>query len=134
MSRWNSKNRHKYLLQFHIIFSCKYRKPLLVYPCISDDIKMLSMDICQKHNILIKHMETDRDHIHYMIEIEPTMSISRAVNLMKSYTAYHIWNHHASFLRAHFWREKTFWADGYFACSVGNVSEKILKEYIEKQG
>lgn len=24
--------------------------------------------------------------------------------------------------------------DGYFICSVGNVSEKTLKEYIENQG
>jgi len=27
-----------------------------------------------------------------------------------------------------------FWTDGYFACSVGNVSEEILKQYIENQG
>ena len=24
--------------------------------------------------------------------------------------------------------------DGYFACSVGNVSEEMLKKYIENQG
>ena len=36
-------------------------------------------------------METDKDHIHYMIETEPTMSVSKIVNLMKSYTTYHIW-------------------------------------------
>ena len=36
-------------------------------------------------------MEMDKDHIHYMIETEPTMSISKIVNLMKSYTTYHIW-------------------------------------------
>nr|WP_297781160.1 transposase [Blautia sp.] len=31
-------------------------------------------------------METDKDHIHYRIETEPTMSVSQIVNLMKSYT------------------------------------------------
>lgn len=36
---WKSKNRHKYLLQYHIIFVCKYRKKLLVSKRISDDIK-----------------------------------------------------------------------------------------------
>ena len=39
---------------------------------------------------VIRYMETDKDHIHYMIETEPTMSISKMVNLMKSYTTYHI--------------------------------------------
>ena len=44
---------------------------------ISDDIKQFSYEICQKLKIIIKYMETDKDHIHYMIETEPTMSISK---------------------------------------------------------
>ena len=28
--------------------------------------------LCQKHKVIIKYMETDKDHIHYMIETEPT--------------------------------------------------------------
>ena len=44
---------------------------------ISDDIKQFSYEICQKHKVIIRYMETDKDHIHYMIETEPTMSISK---------------------------------------------------------
>ena len=77
-------------------------------------------------------METDKDHIHYMIETEPTMSISKAVNLMKGYTTYHTIKNVflifiQTFLSKHFWKEHTFWTDGYFACSVGNVTEEMLK-------
>ena len=79
MGTWKSKNRHKYLLQYHIIFVCKYRKKLLVSRQISDDIKQFSDEICQRHSVIIRHMETDKDHIHYMIETEPTMSISKIV-------------------------------------------------------
>ena len=132
-NNWKSKNRHKYLLQYHLIFVCKYRKKLLSNR-ISDDIKQLSYNICNKHNIIIKHMETDKDHIHYMVETEPTISISKLVNLMKSYTTYHIWKLHSNYLSKHFWKERTFWTDGYFVCSIGNVSEKTLKKYIESQG
>lgn len=117
---------YKYLLQYHIIFLCKYRKKLLIPKQISDDIKQLSHEICQKHNVIIKYMETDKDHIHYMIETlrsipcgEPTMSILKIVNLIKSYTTYHIWERYPDYLRKHFWKEQTFWTDGYFACSVG---------------
>lgn len=134
MEKWKTKNGHKYLLQYHVIFVCKYRKKLLINKEISDDIKQFSYEICQKHNILIKYMETDKDHIHYMIETEPTISISKTINLMKSYTTYHIWKKHEKYLSEFFWKEKTFWTDGYFVCSVGNISEKILKEYIENQG
>ena len=123
-----------YLLQYHIIFVCKYRKKLLVSRQISDDIKQFSYEICQRHSVIIRYMETDKDHIHYMIETEPTMSISKIVNLMKSYTTYHIWKRYPQYLRKQFWKEHTFWRDGYFACSVGNVSEEMLKKYIENQG
>ena len=134
MGTWKSKNRHKYLLQYHIIFVCKYRKKLLVSKQISDDIKQFSYEICQKHKVIIRYMETDKDHIHYMIETEPTMSISKIVNLMKSYTTYHIWKRYPDYLRKHFWKEHTFWTDGYFVCSVGNVSEEMPRKYIENQG
>ena len=83
---------------------------------------------------VIRYMETDKDYIHYMIETEPTMSISKIVNLMKSYTTYHIWKRYPDYLRKHFWKEHTFWTDGYFVCSVGNVSEEMLRKYIENQG
>ena len=43
MGTWKSKNRHKYLLQYHIIFVCKYRKKLLMSKQISDDIKQFLM-------------------------------------------------------------------------------------------
>ena len=54
MGTWKSKNRRKYLLQYHIIFVCKYRKKLLIPKQISDDIKQLSHEICQKHNDILK--------------------------------------------------------------------------------
>ena len=68
MSEWKSASHNKYLLQYHLIFVCKYRKKLLVNQNIADDVKRLSTEICNKHKVNIKYMETDKDHIHYMIE------------------------------------------------------------------
>ena len=116
MGTWKSKNRHKYLLQYHTIFVCKYRKKLLVSQQISDDIKQFSYEICQRHKVIIKYMETDKDHIHYMIETEPTMSVSRIVNLMKSYTTHHIWERYPNYLRKHFWKEHRAGTARIYAC------------------
>ena len=134
MSKYKSTNRHKFLLQYHLIFVCKYRKKLLLNKKISNDIKILSQEICCRHNIIIKYIETDKDHIHYMIEIGPTLPISKIVNLIKSYTTYHIWKKYDRYLSKHLCKEKTFWTDGYFISTIGNVSEETLKEYIENQG
>lgn len=134
MTHWKGKNRHKFLLQFLLIFVCKYRKNLLSLSGISEEIKRLSKVICERHRIVIRYMESDGDHIHYMVELEPNMSISKAVSLMKGYTTYWIWKRFSSVLVRHFWKERTFWTDGYFACSIGNVSEETIRTYIENQG
>lgn len=134
MGNWKNGSHNKYLLQYHLIFVCKYRKQLLSNKYIADDIKLLSQKICTKHKVIIKYVETDKDHIHYMIETRPNINLSNLVKTMKSYTTYNLWKTYSKLLRKHFWKEKTFWTDGYFICSVGNVSEETLKKYIENQG
>ena len=71
-TKYSSNSHSKYLLQFHLIFVCKYRKPLLENNEIADEIKILSKIICLKHNIEIKYVETDKDHIHYLIVFSKT--------------------------------------------------------------
>ena len=115
---------------------------LLFVPFIEDISAVLSScfqvlilsNICQKHNVIIHKMETNKDHTHYMIETEPNVNLSDLVRTMKSYTAYHVWKLHKEYLSKHFGKEKTFWTDGYFICSIGNVSEKQLRICIENQG
>jgi putative transposase len=29
---------------------------------------------------------------------------------------------------------QTFWSDGYFVCSIGNVSKEVIEKYIQEQG
>ena len=129
----HGKSKTDILLQYHIFSSANIGRNYW-FRNRYQMIKAVFIEICQKHKVIIKYMETDKDHIHYMIETEPTMSVSKIVNLMKSYTTYHIWKRYPNYLRKHFWKEHTFWTDGYFACSVGNVSEEMLKKYIENQG
>ena len=61
---------------------------------ISYDIKQFSYEICQKHKVIIRYIETDKDHIHYMIESEPNINLSNLVRTIKLYTTYHVWKQH----------------------------------------
>ena len=134
MEKLKSTNHSKHLLQYHLILVCKYRKQLLVDENISNKIKELSLEIAKRKNVEIHYMETDRDHIHYMIETRPNINLSQFVNNLKSFTTYHIWKCFEEYLTKHFWKERTYWSDGYFLTSIGNVSEATLKKYIEEQG
>ncbi|MBF0209034.1 MAG: transposase [Oligoflexia bacterium] len=37
-------------------------------------------------------------------------------------------------LQKQFWKERTFWSDGYFVATTGQVSAETIRRYIENQG
>ena len=76
-------NRNKYLLRYHLILVCKYRRHLLSVNNISTDIKILTKDISDKHNVQIHYMEVDKDHLHIMIETTPNIQTEYRKTLSK---------------------------------------------------
>lgn len=79
-------------------------------------------------------MESDLDHIHILIRYSPKISISSIVNRLKSISTNRIWKQYESYLAKEFWKEKTFWTDGYFVSSIGTISQETLNLYIENKG
>jgi putative transposase len=132
--KYKSSSHAKFLLKAHIIFVTKYRKKLLVNR-VNDDMKQILFDIANESDFKIETMESDLgDHIHFLIDYPPHLSISSIVNRLKSLSTNRIWQSYKSFLSSRFWKEHTFWSDGYFACSTGDVSTEIIQRYIEEQG
>jgi len=116
-----------------LVFSTKYRKKLLS-GVIKDDIKQIIYDISNEKEMIIKAIETDIDHIHIMVDAPPKKSVLEIVNNFKSISTNRIYKLHRTFLKGQFWKENTFWSDGYFACSIGEASPETIKKYIETQG
>lgn len=133
MDVYQHRRHNKNLLMVHLIFATKYRKKLLAGQ-LREDVKQYIFDTCKKYHWYIKRMETDRDHIHILLQYNPTDSITGIVTALKQHSTYMVWKSHGSFLRHHYWKEKTFWSDGYFAASVGQVSQAAIERYIEQQG
>lgn len=63
---YNRHNRRKYSLKVPIVLVTKYRKALL-HGCIANDVKQKISDICNSNHWEIIAMETDKDHIHFLI-------------------------------------------------------------------
>lgn len=89
--------------------------------------------IAEKSDFTIKEMEVERDHIHLMVESVPKLSPLQIVRRLKQESTYYIWKKCPQ-LQNFFWKEKTFWSDGYFCCSIGNASIDTVRKYIESQG
>ena len=132
-SRYNRHKRRKYSLKVHIVLVTKYRKQLLI-GSIADDVKQKIFDIANTRGYEIIAIETDKDHIHFLLSYDTTDRVSDIVKIVKQETTYHLWQKYSSVLSKQYWKEKIFWSDGYFACSIGEVSSATIQKYIESQG
>ena len=132
-NRYNRRNRRKYSLKVHIVLVIKYRKQLLK-GSISDDVKQKIFDIANTRGYEIIAMETDKDHIHFLISYDTTDRVCDIVKIIKQETTYYLWQKYSSFLSKQYWKKRILWSDGYFACSIGEVSAATIKKYIESQG
>ena len=129
---YNSKNRHKFLLKCHLIFVCKYRRNILDGK-LSEYMKQRCMEISKKASFEIEASETDKNHIHFMITYHPNVSVSSIVRKLKQETTHSVWKDFPE-LRKIYWKEHTFWSDGYFVCSIGDANSDTIRNYIENQG
>ena len=132
-NRYNRRNRRKYNLKVHIVLVIKYRKQLLK-GSISDDVKQKIFEIANTRGYEIIAMETDKDHIHFLISYDTTDRVCDIVKIIKQETTYYLWQKYGSFLSKQHWKKRILWSDGYFACSIGEVSAATIKKYIKSQG
>ena len=87
--KYETRNHSKFLLMYHVIFVCKYRKTIL--EPISEELKQIIYDISKESDFEILEMETDKDHIHFLIKSEPKVSVLAIVRKLKkdrNYSAY----------------------------------------------
>lgn len=86
-SNYISTNRSKHYLKCHLIFVCKYRKKLLTGQ-LNDDIKHIFQSIANGSDFEIEVMETDLDHIHFLIRYIPRWSIAQIVRRLKQQSTF----------------------------------------------
>ena len=132
-NKYNRHNRRKYILKVHIVLVTKYRKHLLI-GAIGDEVKQRIFDICNSNRWDIIAMEPDKDHIHFLISYDTTDRVCDIVKTIKQTTTYYLWQKYSNFLSKYYWKKQIFWSDGYFACSIGEISSAIIQNYIENQG
>ena len=70
------------------------------------------------------------DHIHMLVKIPPTLSISQFMGFLKGKSALMIFDNHSN-LKYKF-GQRTFWAKGYYVSTVG-LNKNTIKNYIKNQ-
>ncbi len=131
-NRCNRRNRRKYSLKVHIVLVTKYRKALLQNG-IDSFVKRAISYLAEQNNGAIIATETDKDHIHILLEYDATERICDIISVIKQRTTHWLWIRYRDVLSKQYWKKHIFWSDGYFACSAGEVSSATIEKYIAEQ-
>ncbi len=119
-----------FAIHLHVVWITKYRKPVLEGEK-AYRVRELIRQICQGEGVEIISGYVSKDHVHLFLSIPPQVTISRLVQRLKGTTSYKLLREYAQ-LRKQYWGQR-MWARGYFCCSSGNVTDEVIKQYIEHQ-
>jgi len=130
MSKYWHGSQTKHRLMYHLVWIPKYRKRVLKGK-VADRIKELLHECADFNRWKIEELNIQEDHIHMLVRMRPEISVSKMVQLFKGRTSKIIREEFPE-LQEFLWGN-SFWADGYFAETSGQVNESRIREYIQNQ-
>ena len=130
MSYYWTGSHTKHRLMYHLVWLPKYRKRLLEGP-VERRLKELFFECAEVNGWEIFELNIQKDHVHIIVQLKQTISVSQAVQRFKGGSSRVIREEFPE-LKEFLWG-KNFWAEGYFAETVGRVAEDAIKEYVKNQ-
>lgn len=128
MTKYRTTETTVYCCRYHIIFCPKYRRKVLREP-IAERFKQIVLSMQEEQNFYVLGMEVMPDHVHMLLDVDPTVGINVVVARIKGKTA-HILNREFPELTR---KLPTLWTRSKFIATVGSVSLEVVKKYIEGQ-
>jgi putative transposase len=87
---------------------------------------------CEVNGWALHELSVQPDHLHLLVQLPPTVSVSDAVQAFKGGTSHALRKEFPDL--AEFLWGTSLWGDGYFAETVGHTEEGVIRRYIREQG
>lgn len=116
-----------YNINYHIVFCPKRRRKILV-ESIASDCKDIITQVCEEVKAKVEALEIMPDHVHLFVSANPTISPHALIKKIKGRTS--------NLLRKEYLqlsKMTSLWSSSYYVGTIGQVSESVVKLYIENQ-
>ena len=87
------KSHNVTMLLYHIVLPARYRKEVFTKD-VFDTLIATCQNIEKGYEIMFLEIGNDEDHVHFMVQGIPTMSVSAIIRIIKSITTTEIMNKH----------------------------------------
>lgn len=120
----------KHRLLVHVVFVPKYRRRVLLGK-VAVRLRTLFYEAATVNRWWISEMNIQRDHVHLLVQYRASESVAEMVQKLKGGSSLILRREYPE-LEEWLW-DGGFWADGYFAESVGTAQEEMIRRYIREQ-
>ena len=126
--RYSSSAHTRFYHRYHVVWATKYRYKVL-QGAMRERIRVIIIQTCEELGVHIVKGVLTRDHIHMFLSIPPKLSLSDVMQRIKGRSSRRIQMEFPD-LRKRYWGRR-FWARGYFSTTSGNVTDDVIKQYLE---
>jgi len=116
-----------YDIQYHFVWIPKYRKRVLQGQ-LKERLEAMIHLCAEVNEFEILELNIQSDHVHLLLSAKPRYSPAKIINLIKGGTSRKIREEFPE-LEEVYWGD-SFWADGYFVRTVGQMTQGIVRDYI----
>lgn len=131
-SSLKTSSHSTYRLQYHIIFTVKYRKQILTKAMLQR-LEEIFSDVSGKWRCRLVEFGGEADHVHLLVDAHPAMDLSRFVGNLKTVSSRRMRKENQEYLERFFWKPY-FWNKAYGIISIGGRANlETLLSYIQGQ-
>jgi len=115
------------LIQYHIVWCSKRRKPILVGE-VKDRLEQIIRKVAEEIGIKVLELSINPNHVNLLISAYPTIAVHKIVRRIKGRIS--------NILRREFHellKLPSLWTRSYYVSTVGAVSKEAIEKYIEAQ-
>jgi putative transposase len=132
MSEYIHRSHNVTVLLYHLVFPSKYRR-VVFDEQVQSVLREICLEIEKRYEIKFLEIGVDKDHVHFLVQSVPKISVVKMVTVLKSVTAREIFKRCPQ-VKKKLWGGE-FWTDGYFASTVGkHADEQTIGNYVKGQG
>jgi putative transposase len=115
-------------IEYHFVWVTKYRYKILEGE-VGLRVRDLVRQYCEANEIQILSGVVSKDHVHILVSAPPHLSPSEIMKRIKGRSSSKLFSDFPHIKKRYWGRH--FWARGYFCATVGQMTDEMVKEYLE---
>jgi putative transposase len=129
---FRTSNHAAFSPHYRVILTVKYLHKAITAP-MRARLKEIFADVAQSWRCRLVEFGGEANHVHLLIEGQPSMDLARFVGNLKTLRSRYIRKEYAEHLKTFFWKAR-FWNNAYVVVSAGgHASIQKLLDYIRDQ-